>query len=100
DNVSDDRPEKAYYIEDRRFSIPELKILIDAVQAANFITEKKTNELTTKVAALSSSNKAEVLKGNTVIFNTRKHSNESIYYNIGYINEAIENKRKVSFNYY
>jgi predicted DNA-binding transcriptional regulator YafY len=92
--------EKAYYVEDRRFSIPELKILIDAVQAANFITEKKTNELISKIAALSSSNKAEVLKGNMVIFNSNKHSNESIYYNIGYINEAIENKRQVSFNYY
>ena len=60
----------------------------------------KTNELISKIAALSSSNKAEVLKGNTVIFNSIKHSNESIYYNIGYLNEAIENNRQVSFNYY
>ena len=34
--------DKCYYVEDRSFSIPELKILIDAVQAASFITEKKT----------------------------------------------------------
>lgn len=40
--------EKAYYIADRSFSIPELKILIDAVQAASFVTEKKTAELVEK----------------------------------------------------
>ena len=34
--------EKGYYIEDRSFSVPELKILIDAVQSSSFITEKKT----------------------------------------------------------
>lgn len=37
--------QKGYYIEDRRFNVPELKILIDAVQAASFITPKKTAEL-------------------------------------------------------
>lgn len=44
--------EKGYYIADRSFSIPELKILIDAVQAANFITEKKSLELIDKISAL------------------------------------------------
>lgn len=44
--------EKGYYIEDRSFSLPEIKILIDAVQAANFITEKKSSELIDKISAL------------------------------------------------
>ena len=34
--------EKGYYVMDRAFSVPELKVLIDAVHAASFITEKKT----------------------------------------------------------
>ena len=33
--------QNSFYIEDRSFSLPELKILIDAVQAASFITEKR-----------------------------------------------------------
>lgn len=37
--------DKAYYIVERSFSLPELKILIDAVQAASFITESKTENL-------------------------------------------------------
>lgn len=72
--------EKAYYVEDRSFSVPELKILIDAVQAANFITDKKSIELIDKISALGGSHRADILKNNIVCFNTRKHSNETIYY--------------------
>ena len=82
--------EKGYYIEDRSFSVPELKIMIDAIQAARFITEKKTAELIDKIANLGGSHRADILKGNMVCFNTRKHSNESIYYNVGYLEDAIE----------
>lgn len=92
--------EKGYYIEDRSFSVPELKILIDAVQAASFVTEKKTAELIEKIAALGGSHCAEILKSNMVSFNTRKHSNESIYYNVDYLEDAIEQNKKVIFRYY
>lgn len=92
--------EKGYYIEDRSFSVPELKILIDAVQAASFVTEKKTAELIDKIAALGGSHKADILKSNMVWFNTRKHSNESIYYNVGFLEDAIQQQKKVIFYYY
>lgn len=92
--------EKAYYVADRNFSIPELKILIDAVQAASFITEKKSRELTDKIAALAGSHRAEVLKRNMVCFNTRKHSNEKILYTIDTLEEAILTQRKVIFLYF
>lgn len=92
--------EKGYYIEDRSFTVPELKILIDAVQAASFITEKKTTELIDKIAELGGSHKADILKSNMVCFNTRKHSNESIYYNVGFIEDALQQRKKVSFYYF
>ena len=56
--------EKGYYIEDRSFSVPELKILIDAVQAASFVTDKKTAELIEKIADLGGGHRADILKGN------------------------------------
>lgn len=59
-----------YYIEKRAFDIPELRILMDAVQAANFITEQKSAELIDKIAALGGSNQAKLLKSNIVEFNT------------------------------
>lgn len=92
--------EKGYYIEDRSFTVPEIKILIDAVQAASFITDKKTAELIDKIAELGGSHKADILKSNMVCFNTRKHSNESIYYNVGYIEDALQQQLKLSFRYF
>jgi len=84
----------------RGFSVPELKILIDVVQAAIFITEKKSTELINKVANLGDSHRAERLKGNMVCFNTRKHSNEAKYYNVGFLEEALLQKKKASFYYF
>lgn len=92
--------EKAYYVEDRNFSIPELKILIDAVHASSFITEKKSEELINKLASLAGSHRAEVLKRNMVCFNTRKHSNERIFYNINDLEDAILRQKKVLFRYF
>ncbi len=92
--------EKGYYIADRSFSVPELKILIDAVQAANFITEKKSAELIDKIAALGGSHQADILQSNLVCFNTRKHSNETIYYSVGYLEDAIQQQNKVLFRYF
>ena len=92
--------EKAYYVDDRSFSVPELKILIDAVHASSFITEKKSNELIEKLAALAGIHQAEVLKRNMVCFNTRKHSNEKILYTIDTLEEAIITQKKVIFLYF
>lgn len=92
--------EKAYYVADRSFSVPELKILIDAVHASSFITEKKSEDLIAKIAALAGSHRAEVLKRNMVCFNTRKHSNEKILYSVDTLEEAILSQKKVIFLYY
>lgn len=92
--------ERAFYVADRSFSMPELKILMDAVQAASFITEKKTNELIDKIAALGGSNRAAILKDNIVHFNARKHHNEAIYYNVDTIEKALQTDRKITFRYF
>ena len=91
---------KAYYVEDRKFSIPEIRILIDAVQASRFITEKKSDELIRKLAAFAGSYRAEVLTGSMLRFNSRKHSNEYIYYTVDALGAAIQAKRKASFLYF
>ena len=92
--------ERVYYVDDRQFSIPELKIVIDALQAATFVTEKKTSELTEKVAALGGSHRAEILKENIVHFNTRKHTNESIYFSVNELEQALINRCQASFVYF
>lgn len=92
--------EKAYYVEDRNFSIPELKILIDAVHASSFITAKKSEELIGKIAALAGSHRAEVLTRGMVAFNTRKHTNEKIFYNVDRLEAAILQEKQVTFLYF
>ena len=80
--------------------IPELRIMMDAVQAANFITEQKNAELIDKIAALGGSNQARLLKSNVVEFNTTKHSNEDIYLNVSTLSDGISCGKKVSFRYF
>ena len=92
--------EKFYFIPEQELTVPEIKILIDAVQAASFITAKKTAELVDKVAALGGTHRAELLKKNMVNFNTRKHTNESILYTVDSIEDAIIRKKKIIFNYF
>lgn len=91
---------KAYYVDDNMFSLPELKILIDAVQAASFIPEQMSDELIDKIAALGGSYRSEVLQGNRIAFNTRKHSNKDILRIVDVINKAISEHKKISFYYY
>ena len=92
--------EKGYYVDDRTFSVPELRILMDAVQASGFITPGKSQALMEKIAALGGSYRASLMQGNTVLFNSNKHSNEFIYYTINTVEEAISRKQKVSFTYF
>lgn len=91
---------KVYYVSDRKFSPPELKILMDAVQAAKFVTESKTQELVDKITALGGGYRAKLLKGNIVRFNTRKHTNESIYLNVDSLEAAIQRRKVVTFRYF
>ncbi len=99
DIVSVRNPKAGYALLSRDFEIPELRLLIDAVQAANFITPKKTKELIEKIGTLCSEEQAKMLKGQVYIENRVKCSNEEIYYNIDIINRAIQQKRKISFIY-
>ena len=91
--------EKAYYVEDRTFSLPELSILIDAVQASTFITPRKSGELVAKIAALGGSHQADMLTRGTAIA-ARKNDNESILYNVDALDQAIRAGRKASFDYF
>ena len=88
-----------YYVEDRSFFEHEVRILMDAVKSAAFITEKKTEELINKIAMLAGSKRGKLLKDNITKVSTVKTNNEMIYYSIDPIVQAIKKKRKIGFNY-
>lgn len=88
-----------YYIGSREFELPELKLLVDAVQASKFISRKKTEELIGKLESLASEHDARQLQRNVFIYNRPKTGNETIYYNVDQIHAAILANRQIQYQY-
>ncbi len=89
-----------YHVGKKQFDIAELKLLVDAIQSSKFITEKKSTELIKKIAGLASDYEADQLKRQVVVQGRIKTMNESIYYIIDDIYNAISSNRKIRFEYF
>ena len=89
-----------YYLGARDFELPELKLLVDSVQAAKFITDRKSRELIHKLESLVSRHQARQLHRQVYIAGRVKAMNESIYYNIDKLHEAINADTQLRFQYY
>ena len=96
---SEEKP-VGYYVGERDFELPELKLLVDAVQSSRFITGQKTLSLIKKLETLTSASNARRLHRQVYVFNRVKTMNSSVYYNIDGINEAISENRSISFLYF
>ena len=88
-----------YYIGTREFELPELKLLVDAVQSSNFITKKKSWELIKKLEKLCSKMNARLLEKQVIVTNRIKTENEMIYYNVDDIHTAIYENKEIAFQY-
>ncbi|WP_044912986.1 helix-turn-helix transcriptional regulator [Butyrivibrio sp. WCE2006] len=88
-----------YHIGSRRFELAELKLLVDAIQSFKFITEKKSNALIKKLTTLASNYEAIQLERQLSVSGRIKTMNESIYYTVDEIHNAISQNRKIKFNY-
>ncbi len=91
---------KGYYLASRMFESAELKMLVDSVQAAKFLSPKKTARLIKKLAALSSRGEAALLKRQLYLSDRGKTENESVFYNIDAIHGAIAEDREITFVYW
>lgn len=92
--------DKGYYIGERSFQLPELKLLVDSVQSSRFITHKKTLELIKKIESLASIYDAQLLQRQVFVQGRVKNMNESIYYNVDQISAGISNDRQICFKYF
>lgn len=88
-----------YYLGSRSFELPELKLLVDAVQSSRFITTKKSRELIHKLEQFAGKNDAGKLQRQVYVAGRVKTENESIYYNIDAIHRAIQENRQITFVY-
>ena len=89
-----------YHLGNRFFELPELKLLVDSVQSAKFITDKKSSELIRKLESLVSKYEAKQLHRQVIISGRVKTMNESIYYNVDKLHEAINAGCQIRFKYY
>ncbi|MDO4544511.1 MAG: WYL domain-containing protein, partial [Clostridia bacterium] len=89
-----------YFIGGRRFELPELKLLVDAVLASRFITEKKSETLIKKLSDLTSVHQAESLNRQLYLKDRIKPDNENIYYIVDMIHSAITLGKQMTFQYY
>ena len=93
------RTDGGYYLASRDFELPELKLLVDAVQASRFITQKKSKELISKIEKLAGPYDAKKLQRQVLVAGRIKTENESIYYNVDKIHNAIQDNTQISFVY-
>lgn len=89
-----------YHVVSRPFELPELKLLVDAIQSSKFITERKTNTLIKKLEKQVSRYEAVKLQRQVFVSGRIKTMNESIYYTVDAIHNAISENRKIRFQYY
>lgn len=89
-----------YYIASREFELPELKLLVDAVQSSKFITKKKSEELIKKLERLTNKYEASQLQRQVYVTNRIKTMNESIYYNVDKIHVSIYGNCQIKFQYF
>lgn len=89
-----------YRVVRREFELPEMKLLVDAIQSAKFITEKKSRALIKKLEGFVSEHEAKKLQRQVFVQGRIKTMNESIYYSVDTIHSAIGENKKIRFQYY
>ena len=89
-----------YYIGERTLDMTQLRLLVDAVQSSKFITRKKSEELIRRLESLTSRHQAGLLQRQVLVSGRIKNMNESIYYNVDSLHNAMFNNRQVQFQYY
>ena len=89
-----------YYLGERDFELPELKLLVDSVQSSKFITQDKTYDLIKKIENLASVYDGQLLQRQVYIQNRVKSMNESVYYAVDAISDAITQNNQITFKYF
>lgn len=89
-----------YFLGERDFQLPELKLLIDVVQASPFLTQSKSMELIGKLEKLTSRPYARQLRRQVYVVNRVKTHNERLYYAVDGLSTAINEGKKVTFRYF
>lgn len=100
DMVIDRKVQNLYHVASRHFEAPEVKLLIDAVQSARFITPGKSKALVKRLSAFVAPSDTAMLKRLLYIDSRYKATNEGIYRSVDRIQTAITERKKITFRYF
>ncbi len=89
-----------FYLDNRLFSVADLKLMIDAIKSSRFLTEAKTTELAEGLRTLCSKHQAQSLRREVIVTNRVKNMNESIHRSVEFLTIAIEKGVQVRFKYF
>ena len=89
-----------YYLDNRLFSVADLKLMIDAIKSSRFLTEAKTQELVEGLRTLCSKHQAQTLRREVIVTNRVKNMNESIHRSAEFLTTAIEKGVQIRFKYF
>lgn len=100
DILRSDAEPRGYYVASRDFELPELRLLVAAVQSSRFISYKKSHELIDKLCALASHSEGAEIRRGVHMHGIPKTDNERVYYTLDALYRAIAANRRVSFRYF
>ena len=89
-----------WFVGDRDFELPEVKLLMDAVQSSRFLTQRKSDALIRKLEGLASVHQASQLQRQVYVSGRIKVMNESINYNVDKLHTAIAGRKAITFKYF
>ena len=91
---------REYFVTNRPFQLPEIKMIIDSIQSSKFLSEKRSRELIQKMETLCSRHESQLLTREVVLANRVKSTNRQIYINIDHLHSAISNNSMITFRYF
>lgn len=99
DVVEEKSSPNKYYVDTRDFELPELKLLVDAIESSKFISASKSKSLVNKIYALTSTHQAKELNRHLFVEGRVKSDNKTLYYTVDAIHTAINSKKRIRFKY-
>ena len=92
--------QNSFFLANRRFELPDIKLLIDAVSSSRFINREKSTALIEKLTGMVSRAQAEKIRRHLYAADRVKADNHQIYYTVDAITDAIDEGKKICFQYY
>ena len=90
----------SFFLGTRKFELPEVKLLIDAVSSSRFISAEKSETLINKLTDMVSRHQAEKVCRHLYTAEHVKADNKQIYYIVDAVTDAINEGKKIRFQYF